>query len=61
MMRDGEKTVWGVIGAGEILRRWIKGARQAENTEIRAVASRRIDSARKAASELDIPGIPDGN
>lgn len=55
MMRDGEKTVWGVIGAGEILRRWIKGARQAEGTEIRAVASRSIVSARKAAAELGIP------
>lgn len=34
-----KKIRWGLLGAGKILDRWMKGARQIENMEIVAVAS----------------------
>ncbi len=50
-----KKIRWGVMGAGDILRRWIKGARQIRDMELVAVASRSRESAEKAAEELGIP------
>ena len=35
-----EKIRWGLLGAGVIIDRWIKGAMQVEDMEIAAVASR---------------------
>lgn len=45
---------WGVLGAGNIVRRWMRGARAA-GADIRAVGSRTPESARRAAGELAIP------
>lgn len=50
---------WGILGAGSIVRRWIRGARQTERLEIRAIGSRTIESAEKAAQELNIPRFGD--
>ena len=43
---------WGIMGACDIVRRWIKGARQPEDMEIAAISSRSVESAEKAAMEL---------
>ena len=45
---------WGLLGAGEILERWLKGFRQVEHAEIAAVASRRPETARKQAERYGI-------
>lgn len=50
---------WGIMGAGGILRRWIRSARQAEGCSLAAVASRTMEHAEKAAAELDIPVATD--
>lgn len=50
-----EKIKWGLMGAGQIVERWIKGARQSEDMEIAAVASRSSENAGKAAQKYDIP------
>ncbi len=46
---------WGLLGAGVILDRWLKGAMQAEGTQIAAVASRTIETARRQADKYKIP------
>ncbi|MBR6088831.1 MAG: Gfo/Idh/MocA family oxidoreductase [Anaerolineaceae bacterium] len=45
---------WGLLGAGKLLDRWIKGFRQIEDAEIAGIASRTIETAEKRASELGI-------
>lgn len=43
------KIRWGLLGAGKILDRWMKGACQIDDMEIVAVASRTRESAAKTA------------
>lgn len=57
-MRTDEKTVrWGLLGAGKILDRWMKGALKAQNTEIYAVASRTRQTAEHMAGKWHIPRV----
>jgi predicted dehydrogenase len=51
----GNKIRWGLMGAGAIVERWIKGARQLEDMEIVAVASRTKETAVKASQKYNIP------
>ncbi|MDE6882398.1 MAG: Gfo/Idh/MocA family oxidoreductase [Lachnospiraceae bacterium] len=53
-MKQG-KIRWGLLGAGEILNRWMKGARQVEDMEIAAVASRSRERAYTMAQKFQIP------
>lgn len=46
---------WGLLGAGAILERWMKGARQVDGMEIAAVASRTRESAERVARAWQIP------
>lgn len=46
---------WGLLGAGNILNRWMKGARQVEDMEIAAVASRTMETAKRMAGRFEIP------
>ena len=48
------KIRWGLMGAGDIIERWIKGARQLDDMEILAVASRTPHSALAAAQKYGI-------
>ncbi len=48
------KIRWGLMGAGDIIDRWIKGARQLDDMEILAVASRTPHSALAAAQKYGI-------
>ena len=52
----GEKIRWGLMGAGAILERWMKGAAQVSDMEIAAVASRTQESARRAAGRWPADG-----
>lgn len=52
---DMNKIRWGILGAGKILDRWMKGARQHDDMEIAAIASRTEESAQKAAEKYQIP------
>lgn len=53
-----DRTVrWGICGAGSVVRRWIKGARQVRHTGITAIASGTKESAAAAAAELGIPEV----
>ena len=52
-----EKIRWGLLGAGVIIDRWIKGAMQVEDMEIAAVASRTAESARHMAEKYGIPEV----
>ena len=52
-----KKIRWGLLGAGIILNRWMQGALQAEGMEIRAIASRTPDSARKMAEKWKIDTV----
>lgn len=49
------KIRWGLMGAGIIVERWIKGARQFDDMEIVAVASRSRQTAAEAAKKYGIP------
>ena len=51
------KIRWGLLGAGKILDRWMKGARQIDDMEIVAVASRTRESAAKTAEKFQIPEV----
>ena len=51
----GRPVRWGLLGAGVILDRWLKGAMQAEDTQIAAVASRTIETAKRQAEKYGIP------
>ncbi len=52
---SNDKIRWGLLGAGAIIDRWIKGARQVDDMEIVAVASRTAASAERMAKKYDIP------
>ncbi len=52
---EQRKIRWGLLGAGEILNRWMNGAQQIEDMEIVAVASRSSERARKMAQKFHIP------
>ncbi|MDO4522806.1 MAG: Gfo/Idh/MocA family oxidoreductase [Eubacteriales bacterium] len=53
-----EKTIrWGIMGAGAVIHRWIKGALQAEDSEIVAIASRHKETAQAMAEVWDIPQV----
>ena len=54
-MENCRKIRWGLLGAGRILDRWMNGARQAEDMEIAAVASRTKERAQQMAERYDIP------
>ena len=49
-----EKIRWGLLGAGQILDRWLNGFRQVEDAEIAGIASRTRESARKQAEKHGI-------
>ena len=50
------KVVWGVLSTAKIgLQRVLPGMRKSAYCDIRAIASRSADSARKAADQLGIP------
>ncbi|MDE6994777.1 MAG: Gfo/Idh/MocA family oxidoreductase, partial [Lachnospiraceae bacterium] len=52
---EKRKIRWGLLGAGAILDRWMKGARQVEDMEIVAVASRSRERAYAMAQKFQIP------
>jgi len=45
----------GIIGAGQIVSRWIRGARQVENLKIVAIACRSVERAAAGAAAYGIP------
>ena len=49
------KVRWGLLGAGQLLDRWMKGFMQVEDAEVAAVASRTLETARIQASRWGIP------
>lgn len=49
-----KKTRWGLLGAGNLLERWMKGFRQVEEAEIAAIASRTPETARRMADRFGI-------
>ena len=49
-----KKTRWGLLGAGILLERWMKGFRQVEDAEIAAIASRTPETARRMADRFGI-------
>lgn len=51
------KIRWGLLGAGKILDRWMKGAVQLDDMEIAAIASRTRESAVKMADKFHIPEV----
>ena len=50
-----QRIRWGLIGAGGLLPRWMNGAKQTDEIEIPAIASRNRETARRRASEYSIP------
>ena len=48
------KIRWGLLGAGVLLERWMKGFRQVEDAEIAAIASRTPETARRMADRFGI-------
>ena len=48
------KMRWGLLGAGRILDRWMKGAGQVEDMEIAAIASRTRETAGRMAEKFGI-------
>ena len=50
-----EKIRWGLLGAGMIIDRWLKGFRQVEDAELAAVASRTRETAQRQAEKYGIP------
>lgn len=49
-----KKTRWGLLGAGILLERWMKGFRQVEDAEIAAIASRTPETAQRMADRFGI-------
>ncbi len=49
-----EKFRWGLLGAGVILDRWLKGFRQVENASIAGIASRTRETAERQAARYGI-------
>ena len=55
-MAGNKKIIrWGILGAGAIVDRWIKGARQVKDMEIVAISSRTPQTAAKMAQKHGIP------
>ena len=55
-MAETKRTIrWGILGAGDILNAWMAGARQVEDMEVVAVASRTPQRAEAMAKKLEIP------
>lgn len=52
-----ERIRWGIIGAGEIVDRWMRGAKQLKEVEIRAIASRTLRHAQQKAEAYAIPKV----
>ncbi len=52
-----KKIRWGIMGAGAVIHRWIKGAVQLEDLEIKAISSRCVASAKEVAERWDIPCV----
>ena len=50
---------WGFLGAGNIVRRLMRGARQTEGMIVEAIASRTVEHAERMAQELNIPKFGD--
>ncbi|MBR2188719.1 MAG: Gfo/Idh/MocA family oxidoreductase [Eubacterium sp.] len=48
------KTRWGLLGAGNLLNRWMKGFQQVEDAEIVAIASRTPETAQRMAERFGI-------
>ena len=49
-----DKIRWGLLGAGNLLERWMKGFRQVEEAEIAAIASRTPETAQRMADRFGI-------
>ena len=49
-----KRTRWGLLGAGILLDRWMKGFAQVEDAEITAIASRTPETARRMADRFGI-------
>ena len=49
-----KKTRWGLLGAGILLERWMKGFAQVKDAEIAAIASRTPETARRMADRFGI-------
>ncbi|MBO7710563.1 MAG: Gfo/Idh/MocA family oxidoreductase, partial [Lachnospiraceae bacterium] len=49
-----KKIRWGLLGAGILLERWMKGFQQVEDAEIAAVASRTPETAKRVAGRFGI-------
>ena len=49
-----KKIRWGLLGAGVLLERWMKGFAQVEDVEIAAVASRTPETAKRVAGRFGI-------
>lgn len=54
---EKRKIRWGLLGAGRILDRWMKGAGQVEDMEIAAIASRTRETAGRMAEKFGIPEV----
>ncbi|NCC44817.1 MAG: Gfo/Idh/MocA family oxidoreductase [Clostridia bacterium] len=54
LMEHRGKIRWGLLGAGRILDRWMNGARQVEDMEIAAIASRTKERAQLMADRYGI-------
>ena len=51
------KVKWGILGAGAIVDRWIKGAMQFDDMEIVAISSRTRETAENQAKKWNIPKV----
>ena len=49
-----DKIRWGLLGAGNLLNRWMNGFQQVEDTEIAAIASRTKETAQRMAARFGI-------
>jgi len=54
-METKKRIRWGIVGTGDINRRLMPGARQSDELEVVAVASRSPERARAFAAEMGIP------
>ena len=50
-----KKIRWGLLGAGNLLERWMKGFQQVEEAEIAAISSRTPETARRMADRYRVP------
>lgn len=56
-MGNDRKVRWGLLGAGSILDRIMKGTAQFDDMEFVAIASRTIESAKRMAERYNIPEV----